>query len=314
MNCVGFSRNDVIENVSLKECLEKPNAWIDLENPSKEELDVIAEEFNIHSLSIEDCVTEEQNPKIEVFPSYAVIVFKDVYLENNEVKTKHLGMLLGDKFLITIHKKEIPAINCVKKQLLAKKQRLLKKRCDFLTHEILDFITDDYFRIFDRAEDHVELLEKEALKEPEPEFTERIIDARAVLVDLRRIFWSERVILSTLSKPGADFVRRKNLPYFRDMHDHLVQLVDWVDNERETLRGVLEIHLSTMNAGMTEVMKTLTVIATLVLVPTLITGIYGMNFTHMPEIDWQWGYLFSLGLMGVSVIAMLSWFKRKGWL
>jgi len=315
MDCFGYSKTKVKRSEKLADATKMQKVWIDLENPSKKELDEIKKKYRLHPLNIEDCMSLGQRPKMEYFNNYTFVVFKALdYSKKEKIHAKHISMFLGKNFIITVHPEGFYEMDKLKKQLIEKNKRFLERGADFLLYSILDAIVDDYLDVLDQIEDELEGLENKAMSHPAQAVVKRIFQMKRVNITIRKMLWPEREIVISLEKGAVPFISKKNVVYFRDVHDHLFQTIDMNEGHRDIITGILDIYLSSISNSLNEVMKILTIISAFVMIPTLIAGVYGMNFRAMPELFWPMGYAWALGLMAVSVIVMYLWFKKRGWL
>jgi len=290
--------------------LGKGVTWVNKIAKSEKELSEIKKTFGFHKLAIEDCVGRQQRPKIEIFDEYILIIIKQLELKSNLV-INQLGLFIGKDYVVTISNKHFPEVDDVRKNLEKNGKTITP---DLVAYHILDKIVDSYFPILDGVESEIETVEKEIVKNPERQtISSNIFSVRRKLLSLRKATWPAREIFSALSKADLPNISRKNQVYFRDIYDHTIQVIDLVETYRELISGALETHMSSISNSLNEVMKVLTVIATIFIPLTFITGLYGMNFEVMPEIAWEYGYPFSLGLMLIIAIGMLMYFKKKKW-
>ncbi len=192
--------------------------------------------------------------------------------------------------------------------------RLRKAGPDYLAHAIIDGIVDSYFVILDRLGERIEDLENALISNPAPETLRAIQSLKREMILLRKSVWPLREMIGSLGRSDSPLIREPSVIYFRDVHDHAVQVIDTIETYRDMLSGMLDIYLSTISNKMNEIMKVLTIIATIFMPLTFIAGVYGMNFKYMPELEWAWGYFVIWGVMLAIAVWMLVYFKRKKWL
>jgi magnesium transporter len=295
--------------------LEEPDAlvWLDLEDPTEEELSLIEEEFSLHPLAVEDARHRGQRPKVEVYEKYFFLVTHSVRLEAGELLDQEVHAFVGPSYLVTL--RYAPAFDL--KPVLRRwerQQELTKEGGGFLLYALLDEVVDGYFSVVERFEDESESVEEEVFaQETHPDTQERIFRLKKQIIEFRRLVMPLREVLDLLQ--GEPRVVTATLAaYYRDVADHIIRVLEFIDNVRELLTTALEAYLSQVSNRLNTVMKQLTSWAAIILVPTLIAGIYGMNFRHMPELNWLLGYPFALGLMAVSATTLYVVFKRRGWL
>lgn len=271
--------------------------------------------FGLHPLILEDILNTDQRPKTEDHGDYLYCVLK-LFHENAEegLTSEQISILLGPNWLISLREKEGPFLDPVRHRLQAGKGPLRKAGADYLLHALLDSIVDSYFLILDHLGERIETLEDMLIGQPSPA-TLRLIQAlKRQMLPLRKSVWPLREMIGSLSRSGSPLIREPSLLYFRDVHDHAIQVIDSLETYRDTLSGMLDIYLSTVSNRMNEIMKVLTIIATIFMPLTFLAGVYGMNFKHMPELEWPWGYFAIWGVMLLVAGVMLIFFKKRKWL
>jgi magnesium transporter len=297
--------------------------WVRASDASPEELDHVADAFGIHPLSVED-VGRDVRPKTEEFPTHTFVLVKTARLRRGEttfeeeLRTAQLGLFFGDDWLVTLSVSEIDATERVWGSVEAGEGRLLRFGPDFTAYRILDRIVDDYFVLLDTVEETIEEIEEGVLDGPDPGVLEGLNAVRRDLLSVRKLLGPTREAAGLLARGDPDHVRESTEKYYRDVYDHLVQLVDLTETYRDLARGARDIYLNTVSQSTNEVMKTLTVVATIILPLTLVVGVFGMNFsgdpTNMPELGWRYSYpAVMLGMAAVSLV-MLVYFRQEGWL
>jgi magnesium transporter len=292
-------------------------SWLNIDG--LHEVDIlrrIGEAFDVHNLVLEDILDTGQRPKIEVHEDHIYIVLRMLDLDpaTGEINNEQLSLLLGDDYVVSFQERESEVFDTVRERLRTRRGRIRKRRADYLAYALIDAVVDNYFSILEELGTRIESLEDELMNDPGNDTLQRIHFFKREIIKVRRAVWPLRKLLGILEKKESDFIREETTLFFRDVNDHVIQIVDTVEPFREILAGLLDIYLSTMSNRMNEVMKTLTIIATIFIPLTFIAGIYGMNFQHMPELTWHGGYFLVLGLMFVLAAIMLVFFKRKRWL
>ncbi|MHA1732023.1 MAG: magnesium/cobalt transporter CorA [Promethearchaeota archaeon] len=300
------------------DCLQESNYWLRVYAPTDEEKVHLLESIQIHPLSLEDYEEEDTRPKIERYQAYDYIVFKHVDLARagHEVHTieKQVNIFYYDNVVLTLHKERMPLFDKVARLIESKSDFLVRHGVDYLVNTILDVLVDSYFPVVDRIDDAIEEIEDEVEDDPRPELLEPLNDYRRALVSMRRILRPERDIVKSILKETHSFFTRDVMKYFRDIYDHLLALLDLIDSNREFVFGIRDTYRSAMDAKMNAIMKTLTVVSAIILPLSLITGIYGMNFKYMPELNHPWGYLSVLMSMVAIAVTLLLVFKKIDWL
>jgi magnesium transporter len=313
-------RNGVLEEegfdpARVSELLEERGTlvWLDLEDPSDDELALIEAEFSIHPLAMEDARHRNQRPKMERYESFNFLVLYGFFRRDGDIEEGEIQAFVGPGFLITLR---FPPVFDLKAVVARAEQSpdLVKEGGGFLLYTVLDEVVDRYFDVVDRLEDESETVEEEVFSQDTAEdVQERIFRLRKRVMVFRRRLGPLRDVMQLL-QGQQELVTPALQAYYRDVQDHLVRTLEFVDNLRDLLTSALEAHLAQVSNRLNEVMKALTSWGAIILVPTLIAGVYGMNFRHMPELNWVFGYPFVLGLMVVAAGGLYSMFKRRGWI
>jgi len=276
----------------------------------------IGKHFNIHCLTLEDIVNTGQRPKMEDFDDYVYIVIKMLYYgrQDDQVKSEQVSLILGSTFLMSFQEQPGDVFDAVRERIRRGKGRIRKAGCDYLAYSLMDALVDNYFFILEHFGEKMEFLEDQLLDNPTPEFLESIHNMKREMILLRKQIWPLREVIGGLARGEIGLVRESTVMYFRDVHDHTIQVIDTVESFRDVLAGMLDIYLSTVSNKMNEVMKVLTIIATIFIPLTFLAGVYGMNFKYMPELEWRWGYFVAWGIMIGVFVSLMFYFKRKKWL
>ncbi len=297
---------------------DKPTAtWINICGIHQVDIiEKIGTYYNIHPLNLEDIVNTGQRPKAEDFDEYLYIVLKMLHWEQNsqKVTAEQISLILGDNFLISFQESEGDVLEPVRDRIRKARGRIRRSGCDYLAYTIVDAIVDHYFLILEKLGERMEDLEEELMKDPTHQTVQCIHDMKSELIFLRKQIWPMREVLTLMTKGTSSLIKDSTLIYFSDVYDHTIQVIDTIETFRDMLGGMLDIYLSIVSNKMNEVMKLLTLIATLFIPLTFIAGIYGMNFKFMPELEWRPGYFAVWGVMIVIAILMLVYFKKKKWL
>ncbi|MCU0579876.1 MAG: magnesium/cobalt transporter CorA [Desulfobacterota bacterium] len=272
--------------------------------------------FGLHPLVLEDILNTDQRPKMEDFGTYIYIVLKMIYPADSgsEFITEQVSLILGPRYLISFQESEGDVFEPIRERVRNGKGRLRKLGADYLAHALLDTIVDHYFIILERLGEQEEELEEVLTKNPTPRTLQAIHQLKREMIFLRKSVWPLREVISGLERAESPLIQTSTAVYLRDIYDHTIQVIDNLETFRDMLSGMIDIYLSSISNRMNEIMKVLTIIATIFIPLTFIVGLYGMNFKYMPELESPWGYPAVLVLMlGVSVF-MLLYFKRKKWL
>jgi magnesium transporter len=299
--------------------------WIRVADPTDAELAAVEEACGLHALEIED-VRSNVRPKIEQFEEHTMVLLKEARLRRGETTFEEeiedipVGLFFGNDWLVTLTltSEEPDAVTDAWAAVEREEGRVLRRGPDFAAYRVIDGVVDGYFAILDGIEDRLERIEEEILAEPDRDTLVEINSARRELLSVRKLLWPSREAVSVLARGDPPQVRESTEKYYRDVYDHLVQLVDLTETYRDLAAGARDIYLNSLSVSTNEVMKTLTVVATIVLPLTFIVGVYGMNFgdgrLNMPELGWQLGYPAVLvGMAGVAAV-MVWHFRREGWL
>jgi magnesium transporter len=294
----------------------KQPMWIELERQDAD-ADAVLADLKIHPLTIEDIWQHRQFPKVDDYDHYVYAIVHGVSAaKDGAVGVTELDILLGDSWVMS-HDPD----NYVAKDVadeLARSPRMLAKGPAWVAHALLDRAVDKYLPVIDDLDSQIEALETDVLREAGtprgPAVLRRILRFKRMLQDLRRMGIHQREILLRFGRGEIEEIPPEAVPFFRDVYDHFLRINDLVESYRDLVTSALEAYLSVQSNRMNEIMKTLTLMATVMLPITFIAGVYGMNFKHMPELEWPWGYVYSLGLMVVVTVANFIWFWRKGWI
>ena len=322
VNCVaydtrGFRVGEVpIEDIS--EVMKNPDrfVWVGLQEPSAELLKQIQEEFGLHDLAVEDALRAHQRPKIERYEGSLFIVLRTVEMlpGQKEVSFGETHLFVGPRYLVSV--RHGSTMSHVDLRLRCESApSLMAQGPGFAMYALMDFIVDRYFPVVDTLEDQLEKLEEEVFQDRfDRETTSRIYELKRELLGVKRAVSPLVDVCNQLMRFDLDLIPEKTKPYFRDVYDHVVRINEMVDNLRELLTAALEANLSMVTVAQNEITKQLAAWAAIIALPTMVAGIYGMNFKFMPELDWRFGYPAIMGGI-VLMCGFLYWrFKRAGWL
>lgn len=297
---------------------EQPGVkWIDIVGIHNVELmDKIGKCFDLHPLVLEDILATDQRPKIEEFENYIFIVFKIFHLkkEEHDLEPEQVSLLLFPNTVISFREKESELFLPLERRLGNQKDILRSSGADYLLYTLLDIAIDNYFLVVDKLGEALEPLEEKAITYPLPSTIQSIHHLRRKVMMLRENLWAMREIISHLERGTISLVNHSLKLYFRDLLDHIFNLMETTETIREMLASILDIYLSSVSNRLNQIMKVLTIIATLFMPLTFIVGVYGMNFKFMPELEWRWGYPVVWCFMIIVSVMMYLYFKRKGWL
>lgn len=291
--------------------------WINVEGIHQIEIiQKLGDCFCLHPLVLEDILNTDQRPKIEDFSDYIYIVLKMLYRGSNEgIVTEQVSIILGQNFVITFQEgREGDVFNPIRERVRSDKGRIRKMGSDYLAYSLMDAIIDNYFIILEKLGEDIEVLEDELVRNPNPRTLHAIHRLKREMIFLRKSVWPLREVVGTMERGDSAIIKAATRMYLRDIYDHTIQVIDAIETFRDMLSGMLDIYLSSISNRLNEVMKVLTIIATIFMPLTLISGIYGMNFRHMPELEWPWGYPLVLSVMLGIAVLMVIYFWRKKWI
>ncbi len=293
------------------------STWLNIDGIHDIELiDKIGRHFNIHPLTLEDILNTGQRPKLEDFDHYIYLVIKMIHVdeETNEIRSEQVSLVLGDNFLISFQEAPGDVFEPVRERIRKGRGRIRNSGVDYLAYALIDAVVDHYFVILEKIGAAIESLEDDLLADPTAESMQTIHDLKRELIYLRKQVWPTREVVNTVAKGELTLIQEKTVIFFRDVYDHTIQIVDTIESYRDVLSGMLDLYLSTLSNRMNEVMKVLTIIATIFIPITFVAGIYGMNFKFMPELEWRWGYPAVWCIIVGLVTLMIVFFKRRKWL
>jgi magnesium transporter len=278
-------------------------------------IEEIGRHFGLHPLVMEDILHTDQRPKMEDFEDYIFIVAKMLSFdqEKTELKAEQLSLVLGQDYVVTFQERVGDVFEPVRERLRKGKGRIRTMPPDYLAYALIDAVVDHYFIVLEKIGETVESLEEELVTNPTPTTLQTIHHLKRELILLRKSVWPLRELISELERGEAGLIQEKTTVFLRDVYDHTIQVIDTVETLRDMVSGMLDVYLSSVSNRMNEVMKVLTIIATIFIPITFIAGIYGMNFELMPELKWPWGYPLVWGVMVAIGMVMLIYFKNKKW-
>jgi magnesium transporter len=306
----GVSRARMLQALSEKDTL----LWVDLEAPNDFEAECLVEIFNFHDLAIDDCLNDLSQPKIDDYEEYLFLVVHDIELHDSELRTTEMDVFMGKNYIVTFHKQRIKVIDDIRDSLGRRPEIFMGHGADTLFYLILDRMVDQFQPALDFYEGRIDKLEEDIFNNPPKHFLSVIMQVKRDIFHFRRIVAPQRDTLNLLSRTPSPFIRAKNRMYFRDVFDHLFRIYGNIEGLHEETTSLLQAYFSYSSNKLNEIMKRMTVLATLAMPTVMIASIYGMNFHHMPELDHPYGYFLSLGLMAVTSVGMLIWMKFKKWI
>jgi len=290
--------------------------WLQVEGMHQpEKISALGEIFSLHILTQEDILNTGQRPKMEEFDNYLFLVGKILSFdeETSVVEEKHFCLVLMPHVILSFHEAGANIFATVKNRLQKPNGKIRKKSTDYLAYALFDAMVDNYFLVLEKIGAQIEELEEEILTEPSRESLEWLHFLKRELTVLRKSVWPIRDVINSLIRSDSDLILEDTLKYFMDIYDHTMQIIETLEAFRDVTASLFDIYLSGISNRMNAVMKVLTVIATIFIPLTFIVGIYGMNFSYMPELTWKWGYFVILAIMAILGTGMALYFKRKDW-
>jgi magnesium transporter len=292
-------------------------SWINVVGIHEIELmEKVGTHFGIHPLIMEDILNTGHRPKVDVMEDYIFVVLKMLTYNEEEgrIDAEQVSLILGRYFVISFQEREGDVFEPIRERIRKNKGRIRKMGADYLAYALVDAVVDHYFTILEKVGDRIEFLEEEVVKNPTPPTLQEIHRLKRAMISLRKSVWPLREIVGELERKESPLIKQTTALYFRDVYDHTIQIIDTVETNRDMISGILDVYLSSISNRMNEVMKVLTIIATIFIPLTFLAGIYGMNFRYMPELEWPHGYFAVLIMMALVSFGMVLYFRRKRWL
>ncbi|MGD1889940.1 MAG: magnesium/cobalt transporter CorA [Cyclobacteriaceae bacterium] len=274
----------------------------------------IGEYFGLHPLVTEDILNTVLSPQYEDYDDYIFITLKMLNFneETHYVEQEHISFILTPNVLVSFQERQKDVFDPVRERLETAKGRIRKRGIDYMLYALMDVVVDNYYSVIEEYNEQFILLEGNLIRNPNQEMMERITFYTRHVVELRKSITPLREALSTLINDDS-FIEEATRRFFRDVYSHLEQAISTMETQREILNGLMNLYMSMLSNKMNNVMKTLTIIATIFIPLTFVAGIYGMNFQHMPELTWEWGYPAVMGFMLVTGLLMYIWMHNKRW-
>lgn len=289
--------------------------WLNINSiQDTETIKLIGDSLNIHSLVLEDISNPATRPKLEDFGDYIFISAKMVYVVDESIKVEHISFIMGKNYVISFQEQKGDVFDFVRNRIRNNKGYIRNMSSDYLAFALLDAIIDNYFLIIETLGDKVENIENLLLSNPTPKTLQSIHELKRNTIIIRKTIFPLREVISILERGESKLINNSSKKFFKNIYEHTIQVIDGVEALRDIISGMQDVYLSTLSNKMNEVMKTLTIIATIFIPLTFVAGIYGMNFKFMPELEWNMGYFAILFIMFLITIGMLAFFKHKKWL
>lgn len=323
LDIIDYDEDRVIEreDVDIDECvqlLHRPGVtWINVNGIHETQMvETLGERFGLHPLTIEDVVNTTQRPKMEEFDDYIFVVVRMLYYskERDEIENEQVSLIVGNEFVISFQERSEDVFETVRARIRNNKGRLRKMKADYLAYALMDCVVDGYFVVLEKLGEEIEELEDEIVERPVQDTMQRIHRMKREVLHLRKAVWPLREEIAAIQRSESPIFQETTYAYLRDVHDHTIRVIDTLETYRDMLMGMHDTYLTVVSNRLNEVMKLLTIIATIFIPLTFVVGVYGMNFEYMPELEWRFGYFAVWLVMGAMVLGMLAYFRRRGWL
>jgi magnesium transporter len=275
----------------------------------------IGKAFSLHALLLEDIVNTNHRPKIDDYDDCLFLILKMPHTanENGDLQIEHVCLVIGQDYIILFQESQSSIFDPVKERIRKGKGRLQKYGVDYLAYALIDMIVDQYYGVLETIGEEIEDLEEASLANPNQKLLSRIYDCKHQVMYLRKSIWPFREMINMMLKGESSQIKDYVMVYLQDVYDHVIQVADTLETYRDLLSGIMDIYMSGVNNKMNEIMKVLTIIATLFIPLTFLAGVYGMNFKYFPELEWEFAYPVFWAAVLVIFLLMLSWFKHKRW-
>ncbi|MEI6046117.1 MAG: magnesium/cobalt transporter CorA [Chloroflexota bacterium] len=291
--------------------------WLDLYQPTEDELQQVAKEFNFHPLAVEDASHSHQRPKVEEYDNFFFVVFYAASLseKRRNLEISELKMFMGENYLVTVHSQPVKELEEAERRWRRNAERM-ERGIGVMLYSLLDAIVDNYFPIVDNLVERSEVMEDQIFlgRAGEANFTSKLLKLKKLFLQLRRLAGPERDVLNVLTNRDSPIFNETNLVYFRDIYDHLLRVSDTLDLYRDQVTSAMDANLAVVSNDLNKVMRTMTAASIILMTDALLAGIWGMNFENIPELKWEYGYFIALALMFGIDLVLYYLFKRRKWL
>lgn len=321
---ISYDAHEFVEatGISFEECFpiqELAVTWVNVEGSYDLNLvSDLAKQYDLHPLTVEDILNVEHRPKVEIFDNYVFVTLKALTWNNklHKYSSKQINLVLGKNYVLSFQESESNLFSHLRDYLHTRKGRQMREHgADYLIYRLIDTIVDEYYVVLEGMGEQIEKTEEMILSTATPQNARSLYRLKRQMVMLRKAVWPVREAVNhLLHHTDSELVSSYSTLYLRDLYDHLAQAIDTIETYRDIIGGLLDAYLSTLSIRMNEIMKVLTIIATIFIPITFLAGLFGMNFIYMPGLHWHWGYYTCLGIMSLSVLGLLIFFKRKKWI
>ena len=320
---IDFNRTRVTEKSleKIEDCFEfknnKSNTWINIAGLHQTDIiEKIGEKYKIHPLVLEDILNFNQRPKFEEFDNYIFVVLKMLHYDEDkhEIDSGQVSLIITRDSVISFQEIEEDVFEPVRQRIRKGKGRIRKMGNDYLAYALIDAIIDNYFPILEKIGDKLESAEKDLLDNSSSRTLNSIHKIKRELILMRKSIWPLREAINGLARSESKLFNKQTEKFLKDVYDHTLQIIDNIETLKEVASGMVDTYMSNISNKMNEVMKTLTIIATIFIPLTFIAGIYGMNFANIPELQWRFGYLYVWIIMVLVALIMVIFFKKRKWI
>lgn len=323
VECFDYTKEDVEETIllNIEDAVNYKETdsvtWINVDGLKyTDEIETIGKLYNLHPLVLEDIVNTTQRPKIDEYEDYLFVVLKMLYYDKDEqIIIEQVSLVLGKNYVLTFQESEGDVFGPIRDRLRYNKGRIRGMKSDYLLYTLIDAVVDNYFSIIETLGNKIEDLETELFTgQTRENINIEVQQLKREILKVRRAIFPLRDIINRIEKGDHPFIYKRTITYYRDIYDHLIQVSENIDVYREMIWSLMDMYMTTISNRMNEVMKVLTIIATIFIPLTFIAGVYGMNFEYIPELDYKYSYPILWCIMILLFLAMLYYFKRKKWL
>ena len=314
-NHLEFECENIVETFKYRD--KKSVSWINVEGLHDiDRISQLGEYFSIHSLVLEDILNTNMRPQLVEHDEFLFLSLKMLGLSKDQktIISEQVSFILGENWLMSFQEKRGDIFDGLRTRIKENKGPIRKKGNDFLLYRLIDTIVDHYYFIIEHINEKIEKLDEKVLVDSSDEFVFDVQKLKNKVINFRRVVSPLREILSTLKKDQNEFFDKNTIMYLDDVYDHIIQIQETVESQKDALTSLLELHTSLIGHKMNQIMKVLTIMASIFIPLTFVAGIYGMNFQYMPELDWKYGYFTIWGIMILIFVSMLIFFQRKKWL
>ncbi len=297
--------------------LESPDiTWLNIDGLDVNIIERLGNKMGFHPLILEDIMNTTQRPKVEEYDRYIFLVLKMLSYDEKkeEVYAEQVSLVLCDKYVISFQERRGDIFDSLRDRIRNSKGIIRKMGADYLGYALIDTVVDGYFVILERLGDRIEDVEDELVEAPDTDTIHDIHNLKSQMITLRKSVWPLREVINRLDRLTIQYFNATTGIYLRDVYDHTIQVIDAIETYRDLLSSMLDIYLSSISNKMNEIMKVLTIIGTIFLPLTFITGVYGMNFSYIPELDWRYGYPLVWTIMITVIVIMILFFRRRKWI